>query len=372
MSLISVCIGANSSCAYDAKSTAMFASKADATLSPKYRMIDLFAGIGGMRLGFELTGRGHCVFTSEWDAQCCKTYLANWPGSEIKGDIRKIEPQTIPDFDILCAGFPCQPFSTIGRREGFEHKTQGTLFFNMAKIIHEKRPKAFLLENVPGILSHDKGKTFATICDVLRRDLGYEMDYRILDAADFGLPQFRKRVFFVGFRKDLGICVRGIDFEKNNNGKVVNECKSINFTFPTGAFRNSHVGFGRFMETNAIGPSVSVHLQTNYLFKVNDGRPQIVDADTTFPVKTLCASYHKIQRLTGTFVRGGKTGIRLFTESECKALQGFPNDFKVPVSRTSMYRQFGNAVAVPVVQAIAEEMLRCLDAVSVLEVTENQ
>ena len=134
ISLISVCIGANPSCAYDTKSTALFAPKTDATLSPKYRMIDLFAGIGGMRLGFELTGRGCCVFTSEWDAQCCKTYLANWPGAEIKGDIRKIEPQTIPDFDILCAGFPCQPFSTIGRREGFEHNTQGTLFFdNVAK-----------------------------------------------------------------------------------------------------------------------------------------------------------------------------------------------------------------------------------------------
>ena len=116
------------------------------------------------------------------------------------------------------------------------------------------------------------------------------------------------------------------------------------------------------METNAIGPSVSLHLQTNYLFKVNDGRPQIVDASTTFPVKTLCASYHKVQRLTGTFVRGGKTGIRLFTENECKALQGFPKDFKIPVSRTSMYRQFGNAVAVPVVQAIAKEMILCLDS----------
>ena len=327
---------------------------------PRYRIIDLFAGIGGIRLGFESTGRCCCVFTSEWDEQCRKTYLANWPDTEIKGDIREIEPETIPDFDILCAGFPCQPFSTIGKREGFEHKTQGTLFFYIAKIIKEKQPKAFLLENVPGIVSHNDGTTMKTICEVLRQDLGYVMDYRILDAADFGVPQFRKRIYFVGFRKDLGIDVCGTDFDRNCDVSGAKD-SALRYVYPGGSFCNNHVGFGRYMETNAIGPAVSIHLQTNYLFKVNDGRPQIVDEHTEFPVKTLCASYHKIQRLTGTFVRGGETGIRLFTERECKALQGFPADFKVPVSRTSMYHQFGNAVAVPVVAAVAKEMVEILD-----------
>jgi DNA (cytosine-5)-methyltransferase 1 len=328
-----------------------------------YRMIDLFAGIGGMRIAFESSNQCYCVFTSEWDKQCQKTYLANWPNTDIKGDIRNVDPRTIPDFDILCAGFPCQPFSSVGKREGFEHKAQGSLFFNIAKIIYEKRPKAFLLENVPGILNHDKGNTLRVICDVLRRDLDYEMDYKILDAADFGLPQFRKRVFFVGFRKDLGIAVRGVDFRKDNL-KSQGKSTKINFDFPLGSFRNKHVGFGRYVETNALGPSVSIHLQTNYLFKIDDGKPQVVDKNTLFPVKTLCASYYKIQRLTGTFVRGGETGIRLFTESECKAIQGFPSDFKVPVSRTSMYRQFGNAVAVPVVREVAQRMIHCLDLVS--------
>ena len=327
---------------------------------PGYRIIDLFAGIGGIRLGFESTGRCCCVFTSEWDEQCRKTYLANWPNAEIKGDIREIEPKSIPDFDILCAGFPCQPFSTIGKREGFEHKTQGTLFFYIAKIIKEKRPKAFLLENVPGIVSHNNGTTMKTICEVLRQDLGYAMDYRILDAADFGVPQFRKRIYFVGFRKDLGIDVCGMDFD-HTSGVSDAKDSALRYVYPQGSFHDNHVGFGRYMETNAIGPSVSIHLQTNYLFKVNDGRPQIVDEHTEFPVKTLCASYHKVQRLTGTFVRGGETGIRLFTERECKALQGFPEDFKVPVSRTSMYHQFGNAVAVPVVAAVAKEMVEILD-----------
>lgn len=338
---------------------------------PRYRIIDLFAGIGGIRLGFESTGRCCCVFTSEWDEQCRKTYLANWPGAEIKGDIREIEPKSIPDFDILCAGFPCQPFSTIGKREGFEHKTQGTLFFYIAKIIKEKKPKAFLLENVPGIVSHNGGTTMKTICEVLRQDLGYVMDYRILDAADFGVPQFRKRIYFVGFRQDLGIDVCGTDFDRNSGVSDVNN-SALQYVYPQGSFHDHHVGFGQYMETNAIGPSVSIHLQTNYLFKVNDGRPQIVDEHTEFPVKTLCASYHKIQRLTGTFVRGGETGIRLFTESECKALQGFPKDFKVPVSRTSMYHQFGNAVAVPVVAAIAKGMVESLDRSQSIIVTRGQ
>ena len=359
--IVNPCLGAQYvSCDVNGYSKTNIAINAE-LLCHKYKMIDLFAGIGGMRIGFELTGRSCCVFTSEWDSKCRETYLANWPGSDIKGDIRKVNPVLIPDFDILCAGFPCQPFSSIGKREGFEHQTQGTLFFNIAKIIKEKRPKAFLLENVPGILTHDKGSTLAIICDILRRDLGYEMDYWVLDAADFGLPQYRKRVFFVGFRGDLGVKVCGVDSGKNTK-VCAYEAKNKRFVFPIGEFKDNHVGFGCFMETNAIGPSVSLHLQTNYLFKVNDGRPQIVDASTTFPVKTLCASYHKVQRLTGTFVRGGKTGIRLFTENECKALQGFPKDFKIPVSRPSMYRQFGNAVAVPVVQAIAKEMILCLDS----------
>lgn len=320
-----------------------------------YRIADLFAGIGGIRLGYERTNRCKCVFTSEWDKKCQETYSANWPGETIYGDICKVDPITIPDFDILCAGFPCQPFSTIGKREGFEHRTQGTLFFYIAKILDVKKPRAFFLENVPGLISHDKGRTLKTILDVLRHDLQYDVDYCILDAADFGVPQHRKRIYIVGFRSDLDI--RAVGQSKTNAVASSGYC----FTFPEGAYRNHHVGIGRYIEKDAEGSSISMNLQTNYLFKVNDGRPQIVDEHSDFPVKTLCASYHKIQRLTGTFVRGGSTGIRMFTEKECKAIQGFPPDFKVPVSKTSMYHQFGNAVAVPVVASIATNVVRALD-----------
>ena len=301
----------------------------------RFTFIDLFAGIGGFRMAFQNAG-GNCVFTSEWDNSAQLTYSTNY-GEFPFGDITKIEPSDIPDFDILAGGFPCQPFSTIGRREGFAHKTQGTMFFHIARIIDAKRPKAFLLENVPGLISHDDGKTLATITSVLTDELGYEVKTKVLNAADFGVPQERKRLYFVGFRKDLGIS----DFE-----------------FPENP--HNRVGIGKFIERDAEGPSISERFQKEYLFKKDDGRPQIVDSSSDFPIKTLLATYYKIQRLTGTFVRGGKTGLRLFTEGECKAIQGFPRDFKVPVSRTQMYHQFGNAVAVPVVSAIASAITQSL------------
>lgn len=328
----------------------------------RYKFIDLFAGIGGVRLGFESTHRCDCVFSSEWDNAARKTYEANH-GHVDAGDITKVNPEDIPDFDILTGGFPCQPFSSIGKRQGFEHPTQGTLFFYIQKILKEKRPKAFLLENVPGLISHQNGETLQVIRDVLRDELGYVMDFKVLDAADFGVPQYRKRLYIIGFRMDLPVYVEGADsaggikISKDDRKKEGNTV----FAFPVGRFKDRHIGFGQFIEKDAEGPSVSKHLQDNYLFKKNDGHPQVVDTSFDKPVKTLCASYHKVQRLTGTFVRGGKTGLRMFTESECKYLMGFPQDFKVPVSRSSMYHQFGNAVVIPVIAAIAKNMVETLD-----------
>ena len=297
------------------------------------KFIDLFAGIGGIRLAFEQAG-AKCIFSSEWDVNAQKTYEANF-FEKPHGDITKIKPEDIPDFDILTGGFPCQPFSMIGRREGFKHKTQGTLFFYIAEILRVKSPKAFLLENVPGLLTHDGGKTFSIIMETLD-NLGYDVKTSVLNSADFALPQMRKRLFFVGIQKVL----------------------NASFSFPVG--NKSRVGIGAFIEQDADGPSISKKLQESYIFKKADGHPEIVDVNSDFPVKTLCASYHKIQRITGTFVRGGKTGLRLFTEKECKAIMGFPMDFKMPVSRTQMYRQFGNSVAVPVVTAIAKELVKSL------------
>ena len=222
--------------------------------------------------------------------------------------------------------------------------------------------KAFLLENVPGLITHKKGQTLQTIKDVLRNELGYTMDYMVLNSADFGVPQYRKRLYLVGFRQELPVYVNGSDSLGGNAVSSDGRTRDGNvvFDFPVGRYVGHHVGFGRFVDRDAQGPSVSKHLQRTYIFKADDGHPEVVDENFDHPVKTLCASYHKIQRLTGTFVRGGKTGLRLLTESECKHIMGFPQIYIVPVSRTSMYHQFGNSVAVPVIDALAEAMTRTL------------
>jgi len=308
-----------------------------------FKFIDLFAGIGGMRLGFESVG-GKCVFTSEWDESAQKTYEANF-GDKPHGDITKIKAKEIPDFDVLLAGFPCQPFSSIGKREGFKHKTQGTLFYDVLRIIEEKRPISFLLENVQGLMNHDNGNTFRVIKGSLE-EAGYSVFHKILDSSDYGVPQFRKRIYIVGF--------------DNKRFK-----KKPDFYWPKR--KPSKVGIGKFVESGIKNYSISEHLQKNYLYKLDDGRPQVIDRDSDFPVKTLVASYHKIQRLTGTFVADGETGMRLLTANECKAIMGFPKSFEIPVSRTQMYRQMGNSVAVPVIKAIAKEVVATLLTAKILK-----
>ena len=311
--------------------------------SGDFRFIDLFAGIGGMRLAFESAG-GECVFSSEWDKESQKTYLANF-GETPHGDITQIDSKDIPGFDVLLAGFPCQPFSSIGQRAGFKHETQGTLFYDVLRIIKEKRPASFLLENVTGLVTHDKGKTFEIIQKHLRLE-GYEIHYQILDASDFGVPQVRKRIYVVGF-----------DSQRFKN--------SPKFFWPKPS--KNKVGIGKFVESDIDDRSISKHLQKSYIYKLDDGRPQVIDQTSDFPVKTLVASYHKIQRLTGTFVADGPTGLRLLTDNECKAIMGFPKSFKIPVSRTQMYRQMGNSVAVPVVKLVAKEIIATLISGKVLK-----
>ncbi|MFY0603836.1 MAG: DNA (cytosine-5-)-methyltransferase [Flavobacteriaceae bacterium] len=302
----------------------------------KFKFIDLFAGIGGIRMGFE-RNEFKCVFSSEWDTFSQKTYSINF-GELPYGDITDIDPKSIPNHDILTAGFPCQPFSTIGKREGFSHPTQGTLFFDIVRILEEKKPSGFLLENVAGLRNHDEGKTFDLIINTLKNELGYWVDSKILDSADYGVPQHRKRIYIVGFKKS--------------------SINSIVFNWPKQS--KLKVGIGQFIESHKQGYNISKHLQQSYIFKKNDGRPQIIDKNFDFPIKTLVATYHKIQRLTGTFVKDGDTGLRLLSENECKASMGFPKDFIFPVSRTQMYRQMGNSVAVPVIEAIAHEIKQTL------------
>lgn len=306
--------------------------KKDGVAEPDFTFIDLFAGIGGTRLGFEKTG-GECVFSSEWDRYCQKTYRANFNEIPV-GDITEIKENEIPSHDVLIAGFPCQPFSTIGKRQGFKHKTQGTLFYDILRILNKKKPKSFLLENVPGLASHDGGKTFETILESLD-SIGYNTSYKILNASDFGLPQSRKRIYIVGFNKNKIKNYTDFDFPKPLKKKV---------------------GINKYLEKNPKGYSISKHLQKTYLFKKDDGRPVIVDKNSNLQVKTLVSTYHKIQRLTGTFVRGGETGIRLLSEKECKRIMGFEDNFIIPVSRTQMYKQLGNSVAIPVIEEIAKNI----------------
>lgn len=283
-----------------------------------------------MRTAFQ-DAHARCVFSSEWDVHSQKTYAANY-GDIPEGDITKIDEKDIPDHDILLAGFPCQPFSMIGRREGLDHKTQGNLFFDILRILEEKKPSAFLLENVPGLTTIDNGQTFDSMMKALE-NLGYKTKHDILNASDFSLPQTRKRLYIVGLREDEGY---------------------PEFIFPKGKKRKVYIN--EILEDNPTGYTISKKLQTNYLFKLDDGHPQIVDKSSKCFAKTLVASYHKIQRITGTFVRGGETGLRLLSETECKRLMGFGDDFIIPVSRTQMYRQFGNSVAIPVVSAIAKNL----------------
>jgi|SRR5690625_55024 len=298
----------------------------------KHTFIDLFAGIGGVRLAFEREG-AHCVFSSDYDLHAQLTYYKNH-GVVPFGDITKICASTIPQHDILCAGFPCQPFSHIGRREGFEHPTQGTMFYEIIRIIRHRMPKAIFLENVLGIINHDGGNTLKIIINSLE-ELGYSCQYTTLNSADFGIAQNRKRFYLVAFKDNIA------------------------FDFPKPPMIYADVG--DLIESNVTGYTISKHLQQSYLFKHDDGRPELIDSNTKGPIKTLVSSYHKIQRLTGTFVKGGKTGVRLLTANECKKLMGFPEDFIFPVSRTQMYRQMGNSVTIPVVQSIAKEIIKALE-----------
>lgn len=293
-----------------------------------FKFIDLFAGIGGIRQSFEKSG-GKCVFSSEIDAFAKYTYYTNF-GVVPFGDITKIDADSIPQHEVLCAGFPCQPFSHIGKREGFEHPTQGTMFHEIIRIIEHKKTPVLFLENVPGLINHDDGNTLQVIIETLKA-MGYKVQHTVLDASHFGIPQKRKRFYLVAFLNH-----------------------SIEFEFPKPPM--TYKDIGEILETGITGYSISEHLQKSYLFKKDDGRPAIVDNQSKGAIKTLVSTYHKIQRLTGTFVKDGETGIRLLTTNECKAIMGFPKDFNIPVSRTQMYRQMGNSVVVPVVTLIAEQI----------------
>jgi len=323
--------------------------------SPKFRFIDLFAGIGGFRMALQNLG-GKCVFTSEWDKYSKKTYRANF-GELPFGDITKESTKSyIPDnFDVLCAGFPCQAFSIAGRRGGFED-TRGTLFFDVAEIIKNKQPKAFFLENVKGLRSHDKGKTLSTILNTLREDLGYFVpEPQVLNARDFGVPQNRERIFIVGFRKDLG--VNEFTYPVPNEAKVVIEDTVLEKDVVSVKYYLSETYVDTLRRHRARHESKGNGF--GYEIIPNDGVANAVvcggmGRERNLVIDDRLEDFTPITNITG---KVNREGIRKMTPREWARLQGFPDDFKIVVSDGQAYKQFGNSVAVPAIQATAKAII---------------
>jgi DNA (cytosine-5)-methyltransferase 1 len=326
------------------------ASKSDDHLG--FRFIDLFAGIGGLRIGFQGIG-GHCVFTSEWDKHSQETYRRNFRDNHaVHGDVRQFSdnPSLIPEHDVLLAGFPCQPFSiagvskknSLGRPHGFLCDTQGTLFFDTARIIAHHRPAAFLLENVKNLETHDKGKTFATIMNVLQNELGYHVQARVISSAPW-VPQKRQRIFIIGFREPTDFDLAGLKIPDANEGpklkNILNRHEDVDPKYTLTpklwaylqGYKEKHNAAGNGFGFGLCGPN-----------------------DVT---RTLSARYHK----DGSEILIDQPGQRprRLTPHECARLMGFEREgrpWHIPVSDTQAYRQFGNAVVVPVVEFLAQAM----------------
>ncbi len=332
----------------------------------QFSFIDLFAGIGGIRQAFEGIG-GECVFTSEWDLFAQKTYLANFPDSRhaLAGDITEVDADDIPDHDVLLAGFPCQPFSiagvskknALGRAHGFADETQGTLFFDVARIIEAKQPKAFMLENVKNLQSHDRGRTFDVILRTLRDELGYQVFYKVIDGARF-VPQHRERIIIVGFRDanffdwdmldlpEKGEHVLGEVLHKRTSEVRIAHDEDRFFDF---ANKCVHA---KYTLTDNLWAYLQNYKKKHQAAGNGFGFGFVTPSSVT---RTLSARYYK----DGSEIlldQGDAKNPRRLTPRECARLMGFPDTFKIPVSDTRAYKQFGNSVVVPVIAAVASVM----------------
>lgn len=300
-----------------------------------FRFIDLFAGIGGIRLGFESVG-GHCVFSSEFDEDACKTYEANF-GEHPSGDITKIDAKDIPDFEILLGGFPCQAFSIIGKKEGFANETCGTLFFDIERILKEKQPPAFMLENVRNLTAHDNGNTFRIIKEHLEK-LGYHVYAKVLNALDYGVPQKRERIIIVGFIDDVEFSFPGpiSESEKTTLADILEDNVDKKY-YVRDAIRESRIE--RLKDKNYPKPYIS--------------HENMAGSITPHPYSSA--------------LRAGASANYILinderrpTERELLRIQGFPDDFKIVVPYGKIKKQTGNSVAVPVIKAVAREMIAAL------------
>ncbi len=323
-----------------------------------FTFIDLFAGIGGFRLALEGLG-GHCVFTSEWDKYSQKTYFENF-GDLPFGDITSegVKSQIPDGFDILCAGFPCQAFSIAGKRGGF-NDTRGTLFHDVAEIIRRKRPKAIFLENVKGLVNHDRGKTLRTILHVLRNDLGYTVpDPEIMNARHFGVPQNRERIFIVGFRENED--AQAFQYpEPDKETTVFEEVKeetpvSVKYYLST-QYLNTLREHRRRHESKGNGFGYEIIPDdgiANAIVVGGMGRERNLVYDDRL------ADFTPVTRIKGEVNR---EGIRKMTPREWARLQGFPETFKIVVSDGQAYKQFGNSVAIPAIRATGKELVEALN-----------
>lgn len=314
-----------------------------------YRFIDLFAGIGGMRIAYERAG-AHCVYSNEWNKYSQQTYYANF-GVQPDGDITKVDAESIPDHDILVAGFPCQPFSiagvskkqSLGRATGFEDKTQGTLFFDICRILKAKRPKAFMLENVKNLCSHDKGRTFKVIQESLK-ELNYSIFYQVLDGKSY-VPQHRERIVIVGFDMERYGDIKDFDFKFAPVEKLPIVCDILEKDVA---------------EKYTLSDKLWNYLQ-NYAAKHKEAGNGFgygiapLDGIT----RTISARYYK-DGSEILIAQSGKNPRRL-TPRECARLQGFPDSFKIPVSDTQAYKQFGNSVVVPLMEQVAKKVVAKLE-----------
>lgn len=326
-----------------------------------FNFIDLFAGIGGIRRGFDAIG-GHCVFTSEWNKYAQQTYMANFRDNhEPYGDITTIHADEIPDHDVLLAGFPCQPFSiagvskknALGRLHGFLDETQGTLFFDVARILKAKRPAAFLLENVKNLTSHDKGRTFKVILNTLD-ELGYKVWHKVIDAQHF-VPQHRERIIIVGFREDVPFTWADLELPKKGSIRLDSilhpqdgsEHEEPPYTFGENALVNE-----KYTLTDKLWQYLQGYADKHKAAGNGFGFGLVTPDDIA---RTLSARYYK----DGSEIlvsQGPSRNPRRLTPRECARLMGYGDDLKIPVSDTQAYKQFGNSVAVPVFEAVARIM----------------
>jgi len=324
----------------------------------RFTFIDLFAGIGGFRVAMQNLG-GKCVYSSEWDEQAQKTYFANF-GEVPFGDITKeAVKQYVPDdFDVLCAGFPCQAFSLAGKRRGFE-ETRGTLFFDVAEIIRRKQPKAFFLENVKGLKIHDKGRTLETILKVLREDLNYFVpEPEIVNAMNFGVPQHRERIYIVGFRKDMNVNSFKYPKPTDTNKKFIDireeKPVSVKYYLST-TYQQTLINHKKRHESKGNGFGYEIipdNGVANAIVVGGMGRERNIVIDKRLK------DFTPVTRIKGEVNRDG---WRKMTPREWARLQGFPDNYIIPVADASAYKQFGNSVAVPAIQATANEIIKRIE-----------